>query len=91
VKFHAPSGPGAPTRTHRRIGAGLGQDPPSIGGNGDGTREGSGGDRCGDDWALAAVYDGHYVRPFRDAEEREKVRESLASIGFGNGLVDQTR
>jgi len=28
-------------------------------------------------------------RPFRDAEKRDKVRESLASIGFGNGPVDQ--
>ena len=31
-----------------------------------------------------AVYSAHYARPFRDAEEREKVRNSLASIGFGN-------
>jgi integrase len=37
-----------------------------------------------------AVYSEHYARPFRDAEERERVRLSLASIGFGNGLVDQS-
>jgi hypothetical protein len=36
-----------------------------------------------------AVYSEHYARPFRDAEEREKVRKSLASIGFGNTPVDQ--
>ena len=30
-----------------------------------------------------------YARPFRDAEERENVRNSLASIGFGNAPVDQ--
>ena len=36
------------------------------------------------------VYDAHYVRPFRDAEEREIVRNSLASIGFGNEQVDQS-
>ena len=36
-----------------------------------------------------AVYSEHYARPFRDAEEREKVRKSLASIGFGNAPVDQ--
>ena len=30
------------------------------------------------------VYNAHYARPFRGAEEREKVRNSLASIGFGN-------
>ena len=35
------------------------------------------------------VYDAHYAKPFRDAEERERVRKSLASIGFGNGQVDQ--
>lgn len=35
------------------------------------------------------VYDAHYARPFRDAEERARVRESLASIGFGNAQVDQ--
>jgi integrase len=35
------------------------------------------------------VYDAHYAKPFRDAEEREKVRQSLASIGFGNASVDQ--
>ena len=29
------------------------------------------------------------LRPFRDAEEREKVRNSLAAIGFGNTAVDQ--
>ena len=34
------------------------------------------------------VYDSHYAKPFRDAEERERVRESLAAIGFGNGDVD---
>jgi integrase len=36
-----------------------------------------------------AVYSEHYARPFRDAEEREKVRNSLAAIGFGNAPVDQ--
>ena len=36
-----------------------------------------------------AVYSAHYARPFRDAEEREKVRNSLAAIGFGNTAVDQ--
>jgi hypothetical protein len=36
-----------------------------------------------------AVYSAHYARPFRDAEEREKVRNSLAAIGFGNAQVDQ--
>jgi integrase len=36
-----------------------------------------------------AVYSEHYARPFRDAEEREKVRKSLASIGFGNAPVNQ--
>jgi integrase len=36
-----------------------------------------------------AVYSEHYARPFRDAEEREKVRKSLASIGFGNAPLDQ--
>lgn len=36
-----------------------------------------------------AVYSAHYARPFRDAEEREKVRNSLAAIGFGNASVDQ--
>jgi integrase len=35
------------------------------------------------------VYDAHYAKPFRDAEERDRVRESLASIGFGNSPVDQ--
>ena len=35
------------------------------------------------------VYDAHYAKPFRDAEERDRVRESLASIGFGNAQVDQ--
>jgi hypothetical protein len=30
------------------------------------------------------VYDAHYAKPFRDAEERETVRRSLASIGFGS-------
>jgi integrase len=35
------------------------------------------------------VYDTHYAKPFRDAEERDRVRESLASIGFGNAQVDQ--
>jgi integrase len=35
------------------------------------------------------VYDAHYAKPFRDAEERDRVRESLASIGFGSGSVDQ--
>jgi hypothetical protein len=37
-----------------------------------------------------AVYSEHYARPFRDAEERERVRLSLASIGFGSFPVDQT-
>jgi integrase len=36
------------------------------------------------------VYDTHYARPFKDEEERARVRESLASIGFGIGTVDQT-
>jgi hypothetical protein len=36
-----------------------------------------------------AVYDAHYAKPFRDADERAKVRESLASIGFGAAGVDQ--
>jgi integrase len=36
-----------------------------------------------------AVYDAHYAKPFRDADERAKVRESLASIGFGTASVDQ--
>jgi integrase/recombinase XerD len=36
-----------------------------------------------------AVYDKHYAKPFRDEEERAKVRESLASIGFGAAEVDQ--
>jgi integrase len=36
------------------------------------------------------VYDTHYAKPFRDAEERERVRNSLASIGFGNAPVDQS-
>jgi integrase len=35
------------------------------------------------------VYDAHYAKPFRDAEERERMRQSLASIGFGNSSVDQ--
>lgn len=35
------------------------------------------------------VYSAHYARPFRDAEEREKVWKSLAAIGFGNTAVDQ--
>jgi integrase len=35
------------------------------------------------------VYDEHYAKPFRDVEERERVRNSLASIGFGNSVVDQ--
>ena len=34
------------------------------------------------------VYEAHYAKPFRDAEERDRVRESLASIGFGNAQVD---
>ena len=37
-----------------------------------------------------AVYDAHYAKPFRDADERAKVRESLASIGFGAATVDQS-
>jgi integrase len=36
------------------------------------------------------VYDAHYAKPFRDSEERERVRNSLASIGFGNVAVDQS-
>jgi hypothetical protein len=36
------------------------------------------------------VYAEHYAGPFRYAEEREKVRKSLASIGFGSAPVDQT-
>jgi hypothetical protein len=36
-----------------------------------------------------AVYAEHYARPFRDAEERENVRKSLASIGFGSAHVDE--
>jgi hypothetical protein len=35
------------------------------------------------------VYDAHYAKPFRDAEERDRVRQVLASIGFGNSPVDQ--
>ena len=35
------------------------------------------------------VYDAYYAKPFRDAEERDRVRSSLASIGFGNVSVDQ--
>jgi hypothetical protein len=35
------------------------------------------------------VYDKHYAKPFRDAEERARVRESLASIGFGTSTADQ--
>jgi hypothetical protein len=33
------------------------------------------------------VYDACYARAFRDAEERERVRNSLASIGFGNAVT----
>jgi len=29
------------------------------------------------------VYSRHNARPFRDAEEREMVRDALAPIGFG--------
>jgi integrase len=36
-----------------------------------------------------AGYDAHYAKPFRDAEERTRVRESLASIGFGATGVDR--
>jgi len=36
------------------------------------------------------VYDACYARPFKDAEERDRVRSSLASIGFGNAPVDQS-
>jgi integrase len=36
-----------------------------------------------------AVYDKHYAKPFRDADERARVRESLAKIGFGATPVDQ--
>jgi hypothetical protein len=35
------------------------------------------------------IYDAHSVKPFRDAEEHERVRQSLASIGSGNGRVDE--
>jgi integrase len=35
------------------------------------------------------VYDAHYAKPFGDVEERDRVRQSLASIGFGNVEVDQ--
>ena len=35
------------------------------------------------------VYDAHYAKPFGDMEERDRVRQSLASIGFGNVEVDQ--
>jgi hypothetical protein len=38
---------------------------------------------------LPAVYNAHYAKPFRDDEERAKLRESLASIGFGHARVDQ--
>ena len=31
-----------------------------------------------------------YARPFRDAEDRNNVRISLASIGFGTAPVDQS-
>ena len=37
-----------------------------------------------------AVYDAHYAKPFRDADERARVRDSLASIGFGSRSVDQS-
>ncbi len=36
-----------------------------------------------------AVYNEHYAKPFHDEEERENLRQSLASIGFGNTKVDQ--
>ena len=36
------------------------------------------------------VYDEHYAKPFRDADERARVRDSLASIGFGSRSVDQS-
>lgn len=35
------------------------------------------------------VYDTHYAKPFRAAEESDRVRESLASIGFGNAPGDR--
>jgi integrase len=35
------------------------------------------------------VYDRDYVTPFRDAAEREQVRDALANIGFGSLRVDQ--
>lgn len=38
----------------------------------------------------ARVYDEHYAKPFRDAEERARVRDSLASIGFGSRSVDRS-
>ena len=66
-----------------------GSDAPSLGRDGDA--------HARLPWCVAAaitghskqVYDKHYAKPFRDAEERENVRESLASIGFGNSQVDQ--
>ncbi len=36
------------------------------------------------------VYDEHYAKPFRDADERARVRDSLASIGFGSRSIDQS-
>ena len=36
------------------------------------------------------VYDEHYAKPFRDAEERNRIRESLASVGLGSVTVDQS-
>jgi len=36
------------------------------------------------------VYDEHYAKPFRDAEERNRIRESLASVGLGSVAVDQS-
>ena len=44
--------------------------------------------QCSDPLAQQRI-SAHYARPFRDAEEREKVRKSLAAIGFGNAQVDQ--
>ena len=38
------------------------------------------------------VYDEHYAKPFRDAEERDRIRASLASVGgsvTGDQSVDQ--
>lgn len=36
------------------------------------------------------VYDEHYAKPFGDAEKRDRVRISLASLGLGSVAVDQS-